>query len=57
MEVHVVIDSIVDKLSCSVAFVLIELLALAAVGVSGEENVIGCDLIVLVATGCHEALR
>ena len=56
VEVHVVIDSILGELTCSVALVLIELLALAAVGASVEEDVVSCDLIVLITTRLHPAL-
>ena len=51
---YVVVDPVLGELSCSVAFVRIVLLALAAVCASVEENIVGCDLI---SIGTHEALR
>jgi hypothetical protein len=49
-----VVDPVLGEFSCSVALVLIELLALAAVCASVEENIVGCDLLTIER---HEALR
>ena len=56
MEVHVVGDPVPDELSCSVAFVLIELLALAAEILLVPVNVVGCDLIIFISAGLPPAL-